>query len=51
MRDRSTATDFHSPYIPASILTGRRLELIFVEEQEERLMGGRPGGQLDGWVQ
>ncbi|CAK9115966.1 unnamed protein product [Durusdinium trenchii] len=35
VRDRSTATDFHSPYIPASILTGRRLELIFVEEQEE----------------
>ncbi|CAE7228133.1 unnamed protein product [Symbiodinium sp. CCMP2456] len=29
LRDRTSATEFHSPFVPAAVLTGRRIEVVF----------------------
>ncbi|CAE7796758.1 unnamed protein product [Symbiodinium microadriaticum] len=28
LRDRTSATEFHSPFVPAAVLTGRRIEVV-----------------------
>ena len=37
LRDRTSATDFHSPFVPAAVLTGRRIEVIFHQLAETGL--------------